>query len=813
MIKTVFTLCALLAMTPSFTLPLKAKVIDTGKTPITKISFNEGNFSASNGFSVTKNGSGFVADNTYVNGFNVSDNTSYLEIASSNNSAFAGEHGFSIVLNLSNKEGDTGHQFEQIFSYEGSSGEAAYICLGGLYYYDGSSATYVQPKGNKYTHPDSTLKSQIYVVDFDKGEIYNYVNGALSAQFLTTNSRAEYIGYIVDLLKELQEKNNSLFFRKPCPAKTPKSRNGTSLIASDIQFYDSVFTEDEIAEIYSSSIREDLPITVASCDDATIKSIGDGVQLYTDSTHPNSFGITDASSYISLSAGNNTKLTQNGNGFSLSFYQRSTTDTYYSGNTDLRPDVTDDFEQLLTVIDNTGKSAHICNGGLYYFDGTDVTYTYSDPSGTSKTLLTTTWKYVTINVDKNAQDIHIYVDGESKMNYGSSKEIVRTAVAMFSNAVDSLGGQIFIRKPLSEKAKRNTSTNLFDEVVFDEYLTQNQINDLHDSKLGKMRIHFNPNISVSFDDIVGTSTLTVPPYQGEVPGYTFQGYYFDSEHTQLVPENYVTNHTITIYPYFTLNTYTITYHLFGGVNNDNNPVQYNTETEIIFLDATKEGYTFAGWYRTEKFENKVQKLVVGSYGDIDLYAQFVPINTYTISYVLDDGLFVNEPTETFKFDDGEINIPDAWKPGYVFLGWYLEDTFVNKVTTINASVCENVTLYARFTKIYYITYIYDEDVILSEGYTTSFTAIDEQIILPEATKDGYVFKGWYSDEAFTELVESVEPSVASDLTLYAKFIKKSTPQKTGCGGSVIATSITLSILSILGLATLTISSRERRKHL
>ena len=42
--------------------------------------------------------------------------------------------------------------------------------------------------------------------------------------------------------------------------------------------------------------------------------------------------------------------------------------------------------------------------------------------------------------------------------------------------------------------------------------------------------------------------------------------------------------------------YTITYHLDGGTNALKNPDVYTAEDSITLMDATKEGYDFAGWF-------------------------------------------------------------------------------------------------------------------------------------------------------------------------------------------------------------------------
>lgn len=78
-----------------------------------------------------------------------------------------------------------------------------------------------------------------------------------------------------------------------------------------------------------------------------------------------------------------------------------------------------------------------------------------------------------------------------------------------------------------------------------------------------------------------------------------------------------------IYGYTNAIRYHVTYHLNGGVNNSTNPiVYYVTDGEIILKDATKEGAIFKGWYASEGYTTKVEKISPEQLGDIELYALF-----------------------------------------------------------------------------------------------------------------------------------------------------------------------------------------------
>jgi uncharacterized repeat protein (TIGR02543 family) len=81
----------------------------------------------------------------------------------------------------------------------------------------------------------------------------------------------------------------------------------------------------------------------------------------------------------------------------------------------------------------------------------------------------------------------------------------------------------------------------------------------------------------------------------------------------------------TVYADWTPTQYTITYNLDGGTNGAN-PATYDIETATITLaDATKDAYTFDGWYAEIGYTTPVTEIVLGSTGDVELFAKFTII--------------------------------------------------------------------------------------------------------------------------------------------------------------------------------------------
>ena len=71
---------------------------------------------------------------------------------------------------------------------------------------------------------------------------------------------------------------------------------------------------------------------------------------------------------------------------------------------------------------------------------------------------------------------------------------------------------------------------------------------------------------------------------------------------------------------------------------------------------------------------------------------------YNITYVLDGGQNSVDNPDSYHEGAGVAAFDDATKDGYVFQGWYAEERFVNKVTSISAEETGDKTLYAKFEK-------------------------------------------------------------------------------------------------------------------
>ena len=180
--------------------------------------------------------------------------------------------------------------------------------------------------------------------------------------------------------------------------------------------------------------------------------------------------------------------------------------------------------------------------------------------------------------------------------------------------------------------------------------------------------------------------------------------------------------------------FTISYTLDGGTNAANNPADYTVETATITLaEASKDGYTFEGWYSEATFTNQVTEIATGSTGPKEFFAKFSDAITYDISYTLDGGTNAANNPADYTVETATITLANASKIGRTFKGWYSEAAFTNQVTEIATGSTGDISLYAKYSDEYTLQL---SDVDFSRREITDYTNTTEKnIIIPDNFND------------------------------------------------------------------------------
>ncbi len=250
-------------------------------------------------------------------------------------------------------------------------------------------------------------------------------------------------------------------------------------------------------------------------------------------------------------------------------------------------------------------------------------------------------------------------------------------------------------------------------------------------------------------------------------GYQFLGWYTQKVNgTKVVELSAGTKGDIELYARWDKSIYTITYNLNGGVNHQNNKVEYAYSDEAFdLLPATKPGYTFIGWYKSSSFSGSPLTSVVNGIGNLSLYAKFEIIN-YNINYEK-EGIVVS--TTTYHVESQVTITRTESKSGYKFIGWFDQAVGGNKITSIPLGSTGDYHLYARFElENYLLTYQLNGGV-MSASSTKTYTMLDT-FTVDVPTKLGYTFKGWYTQSNLTGTpVTKINLGTTYGITLYAAY--------------------------------------------
>ena len=196
------------------------------------------------------------------------------------------------------------------------------------------------------------------------------------------------------------------------------------------------------------------------------------------------------------------------------------------------------------------------------------------------------------------------------------------------------------------------------------------------------RVSFETNGGSAVEDIV-TSLIETEPKTTK-PGFTFDGWYTEETFQHKVTFPYEVTNDQTLYAKWEANTYNVHFVLNGGTG-VNDIKTDKIEVEPIPI---KDGYTFLGWYFDSTFSNRVSFPFTVT-KDETLYAKWEQ-NTYNVHFVLNGGTGVSD-VKTNKIEKEPI----PTKEGFTFVGWYLEEEFINKVE-FPYEVKNNVSLYAKW---------------------------------------------------------------------------------------------------------------------
>ena len=133
---------------------------------------------------------------------------------------------------------------------------------------------------------------------------------------------------------------------------------------------------------------------------------------------------------------------------------------------------------------------------------------------------------------------------------------------------------------------------------------------------------------------------------------------------------------------FNIINYSIIYHPDGGIL-DEAIDSFTIEDSLELPEPVKEGYVFEGWYLDKDFNERIDTVNEGSYGNLELYARW-SLFTYKISYELNGGY--NPEDAISEYINGDEVLPVPYREGHTFGGWYLDGELIESLEGLSSDI-------------------------------------------------------------------------------------------------------------------------------
>ena len=225
----------------------------------------------------------------------------------------------------------------------------------------------------------------------------------------------------------------------------------------------------------------------------------------------------------------------------------------------------------------------------------------------------------------------------------------------------------------------------------------------------------------------------------------------------------VSNKDHTLYAHW-VSVYVVTLDPNGGTASVSSIVYEEGSTYGELPDAQQSKKKFLGWFTGSNGGFKINKDKKVESKDHTLYAHW--ISEYTVTFDPNGG---TTSVSSMVFEEGSVygELPDAEKSDKKFLGWFTGKTGGSKVNEDSIIINRDHKLYAHWGEMTYtITYN-------TNGGTHVVPSVLEKgspITLPEVTKEGFIFEGWFLDPNFMEPFTLTEMP-AHNIVLHAKWGK------------------------------------------
>lgn len=386
--------------------------------------------------------------------------------------------------------------------------------------------------------------------------------------------------------------------------------------------------------------------------------------------------------------------------------------------------------------------------------------------------------YAGFEVDEDAViQIIYYVDG----NVAHTQNVTAQTSASDADEPDKAG---FVFAGWYADA---ACTELFDFDAYFESSLRNTVSVYAGfEEIADVLLHYSVDGEIAHTQTVAYDTTASDFADPDKGGYTFIGWFEDAAcETPFYFESYFaqTDKAAETTVYAAFEEIIEIFYYANGALFATQTVDDDT-TAAIPNEPGKAGYSFVGWYDregdgAELFDFEAY-FASEQKTDVNVYAHFERIaeDAVQISYFAD-----GQPWRTQTVQGGVATpepIPAPTKTGYIFKGWYEDETFETPFD-LEAFMAEqdksSIAVYARFDAIY-VKLTYMSQGAEHEAVEVTIESAEPTVAVP--TKSGYEFIGWFEDDAcetpfdYQEFFASYFTEGASDVTVYAGFARIAT---------------------------------------
>ncbi len=258
-------------------------------------------------------------------------------------------------------------------------------------------------------------------------------------------------------------------------------------------------------------------------------------------------------------------------------------------------------------------------------------------------------------------------------------------------------------------------------------------------------------------------------------GYTFDGWFTDQSDGDLVDVTTLVsneNNHVLYAKWLPLNNIAVNFDSNGG--NDVSP-SFKTVTFDAFYGelptTTRTGYNFNGWFTKQSGGTLINSdSYVTSAIAHTLYAKWLPLDNIAVNFNSNGGNTVTPSFKIVTFDAPYGDLPTVTRTGYNFNGWATDEsgeTLINPDSYVTSAIAH--TLYAKWLPLDNITVNFNSNGG-NEISPLNVTFDSPYGVLPEPTKTGYAFSGWFTEQSGGILINS-DSYVTSAIMhiLYAKW--------------------------------------------